>query len=34
MNVDIDNIASKNNYFGEKYMKLFNIHILKQQDYF
>ena len=28
MNVDIENIASKNNHFGDQYMKLLMIHIL------
>ena len=32
MNVDMQNIASKNNYFGYQYMKLLKIHILKKQD--
>ena len=27
MNVDIENIARKNNHFGDQYMKLFMIHI-------
>ena len=34
MNVDIDNIASKKNHFGDQYMKLLKIHILKKQNYF
>ena len=34
MNVDIENISSFKNYFGDQYMKLLKIHILKKQNYF
>ena len=34
MNVDIEKLAVKNNHFGDQYMKLFKIHILKKQNYF
>ena len=30
VNVDIENIASKKNHFGDQYMKLLMIHIMKQ----
>ena len=29
INVDIENIASKNHHFGDQYMKLLMIHILR-----
>ena len=35
INVEIENISSfKKKHFGDQYMKLFEIHILKKQDYF
>ena len=34
MNVDIENIASKDNHFGDQYMKLLKIRILKKENYF
>ena len=34
MSEDVENIANKNNCFGDQYMRLLIFHILKQQNYF
>ena len=34
INVDIESFPVKNNHFGDQYMKLLKIHILKKQNYF